>query len=162
MKLDNQRNTYRIWLSRLVMTIVFTLIILGIVFLPWFDETEFWLTKYHVAIFISAIYIIVNWVNYMKRPYYVSYNDQGDMLVVRYYPNSIFTSRKHSIEIPKQQFVKYELKPFFFGSQHWLILHQNFRGKVVAYPRISLSAMDKEDREKMLLSLDKYATKSNN
>lgn len=156
MKIDNQRNTYRIWLSRLVMTIVFTLIILGIVFLPWFDETEFWLTKYHVAIFISAIYIIVNWVNYMKRPYYVSYNDQGDTLVVRYYPNSIFTSRKNSIEIPKQQFVKYELKPFLFKTQHWLILHQNFRGKVVAYPRISLSAIDIEDRQKMFQSLEKY------
>lgn len=160
MKLDNQRNTYRIWLSRLVMTIVFTLIILGIVFLPWFDETEFWLTKYHVAIFISAIYIIVNWVNYMKRPYYVSYNDQGETLVVRYYPNSIFTSRKNSIEIPKKQFVKYELKPFFLKSQHYMILHQNFRGKVVAYPRISLSAMDKQDREKMLQSLDKYTSQS--
>jgi len=160
MKLDNQRNTYRIWLSRLVMTIVFTLIILAIVFLPWFDETEFWLTKYHVAIFISAIYIIVNWVNYMKRPYYVSYNDQGDMLVVRYYPISMFTSRKNSIEIPKQHFVKYELKPFFLKSQHYLILNQNFRGKVVPYPRISLSAMEKKDREKMLLSLDKYTSKA--
>ena len=160
MKFDNQRNTYRIWLSRLVMTVVFSLIILAIVFLPWFNETEFWLTKYHVAIFISAIYIIVNWVNYMKRPYYVSYNDQGDKLVMRYYPISMFTSRKNSIEIPKQHFVKYELKPFLFKTQHYLILHQNFRGKEVAYPCISLSAMDKEDREKMLLSLDKYATQA--
>ena len=157
MKIDNQRNTYRVWLSRLVMSMVFALIILAIVFLPWFDETEFWLTKYHVAIFISAIYILVNWVNYMKRPYYVSFNDQGEMLVVRYYPVSMFTSRKHSIEIPKKQFVKYELTPFFLKSQHYLILHQNFRGKVAAYPRISLSAMEKEDREKMLQSLDKYS-----
>ncbi|MBE9518487.1 MAG: hypothetical protein IMY68_07945 [Bacteroidetes bacterium] len=158
MKLDNQKNTYRIWLSRLVMTVVFSLIILAIVFLPWFDETEFWLSKYHVAIFISAIYIIVNWVNFLKRPYFISYDDQGDKLVVRYYPVSMFTSRKNSIEIPKQQFVKYELKPFFLKSQHWLILHQNFRGKVVAYPRISLSAMDKQDREKMLESLKKYTS----
>ena len=160
MLIDNQRNTYRVWLSRLVMTTVFALIILAIVFLPWFEESEFWLTKYHVAIFISAIYIIVNWVNYMKRPYYVSYNDQGDKLVVRYYPISMFTSRKNSIEIPKQHFVKYELKPFFLKSQHYLILHQNFRGKVVAYPQISLSALDKEDRDKMLESLDKYATQA--
>jgi len=157
MKFDNQRNTYRIWLSRLVMTVVFSLIILAIVFLPWFDESEFWLSKYHVAIFISAIYIIVNWINYLKRPYFVSYSDQGEMLVVRYYPVSMFTSRKHSIEIPKKQFVKYELKPFFFRSQYYLILHQNFRGKVAAYPRISLSAMEKEDREKMLASLSKYS-----
>jgi len=160
MLIDNQRNTYRVWLSRLVMTTVFALIILAIVFLPWFDESEFWLTKYHVAIFISAIYIIVNWVNYRKRPYYVSYNDQGDKLVVRYYPISMFTSRKNSIEIPKQHFVKYELKPFLFKTQHYLILHQNFRGKIVAYPQISLSALDKEDREKMLESLDKYATQA--
>jgi hypothetical protein len=139
------------------MTIVFSLIILAIVFLPWFDETKFWLSKYHVVIFISAIYIIVNWINFLKRPYFVSYNDQGEMLLVRYYPVSMFTSRKHSIEIPKKQFVKYELKPFLFKTQHYLILHQNFRGKVANYPRISLSAMEKEDREKMLASLSKYS-----
>ena len=156
MKIDNQRNTYRIWLSRLVMTIVFTLIILLIVFLPWFDETEFWLSKYHVAIFISVIYILINWINYLKRPNFVSYSDQGEMLVVRYYPVSMFTSRKNSIEIPKTQFVKFELQPFLLKSQHYLILFQNFRGKVVPYPRISLSAMEKEDREKMLKSLEKY------
>ena len=156
MNIDNQKNTYRIWLSRLVMTIVFSLIILAIVFLPWFDETEFWLSKYHVAIFISAIYIIVNWINFLKRPYFVSYNDQGEKIVVRFYPVSMFTNRKNSIEIPKQHFVKYELKPFLFKTQHYLILHQNFRGKAVVYPQISLSALDKEDREKMLESLEKY------
>jgi len=160
MKVDNQRNTYRIWLSRLVMTVVFTLIILLIVFLPWFDETEFWLTKYHVAIFISAIYILINWINYLKRPNFVAYSDQGEMLIIRYYPVSMFTSRKNSIEIPKTQFVKYQLQPFFLKSQHYLILFQNFRGKVVPYPRISLSAMEKEDREKMLDSLEKYVSKA--
>ena len=162
MLIDNQRNTYRVWLSRLVLTIVFALIILAIVFLPWFDESENWLTKYHVAIFISAIYIIVNWINFLKRPYFVSYNDQGEKIVVRFYPVSMFTNRKNSIEIPKQHFVKYQLKPFLLKTQHYLILHQNFRGKLVAYPRISLSAMEKKDREKMLASLDKYATQSSN
>jgi hypothetical protein len=158
MKVDNQRNTYRIWLSRLVMTIVFTLTILLIIFLPWFGESQFWLTKYHVAILISAIYIAVNLINYLKHPYFVSYNDQGEMLVVRFYPVSMFTSRKNSIEIPKQQFVKYELKPFLFRTQHWLILVQNFRGKEAKYPYVSLSALEKKDREKILESLDKYTS----
>jgi hypothetical protein len=160
MKIDNQRNTYRIWLSRLVMTTVFALVILLLVFVSWFDNLESGITKYHIVILISVVYLAINWLNYLKRPYFVSYNDQSDMLVVRYYPISMFTSRKHSIEIPKQQFVKYELKPFLFKSQHYLILHQNFRGKVAPYPRISLSAMEKEDREKMLQSLEKYAAKA--
>ena len=156
MKIDNQRNTYRIWLSRLVMTTVFALVILLLVFVSWFDNLESGITKYHIVILISVVYLAINWLNYLKRPYFVSYNDQSDMLVVRYYPISMFTSHKHSIEIPKQQFVKYELKPFLFKSQHYLILHQNFRGKVAPYPHISLSAMEKEDREKMLQSLEKY------
>ena len=160
MKVDNQRNTYRIWLSRLVMTTVFAMAILLLVFVSWFDNLESGITKYHIVILISVVYLAINWINYLKRPYFVSYNDQSEMLVVRYYPVSMFTSRKHSIEIPKQQFVKYELKPFLFKSQNYLILHQNFRGKVAAYPRISLSAMEKEDREKMLQSLEKYIQKN--
>jgi len=157
MKIDNQKNTYRIWLSRLVMTIVFALIILVLVFVSWFDELESGITKYHLMILISVVYVAINWINYIKRPFFVSYSDQGEMIVARYYPVSMFTSRKNSIEIPKKQFVKYELKPFLLKSQHYLILYQNFRGKVANYPRISLSAMDKEDREKMLQSLGKYA-----
>ena len=46
---------------------------------------------------------------------------------------------------------------FFFKSQNYLILHQKFRGKIATYPRISLSALDKADREKMLQSLGKYS-----
>jgi len=157
MKIDNQKNTYRIWLSRLVMTIVFALIILVLMFVSWFDDLDSGITKYHLIIVISGVYVLVNWINFLKRPYFVSYSDQGEMIVFRYYPVSMFTSRKNSIEIPKKQFVKYELKSFLLRSQHYLILHQNFRGKVAAYPRISLSAMEKQDREKMLQSLDKYS-----
>jgi hypothetical protein len=156
MKIDNQRNTYRIWLSRLVMTIVFALLILLLVFVSWFDQLESGITKYHLIILISVVYLGINWINYLKHPFFVSYSDQGEMLMVRYYPVSMFTSRKNSIEIPKQQFVKYELRPFLFKSQHYLILYQNFRGKVASYPRISLSAMEKEDRQRMLQSLDTY------
>lgn len=159
MKIDNQRNTYRIWLSRLVMTIVFALVILVLVFVAWFDNLESGITKYHMIILISSIYLVINLVNFLKSPYFVSYNDHGETIVLRYYPLSMFTSRKHSIEIPKKQFVKHKIKPFLFGTQQKLILIQNFRGKEAKYAPISLSAMDKEDRRKMLQSLDSFTAK---
>ena len=159
MKIDNQKNTYRIWLSRMVLTVVFALIILILVFIPWFDNPESPIGKYHLIILVSVIYVAINWINYLKRPYFVSYSDKGEKIVVRYYAVSMFTNRKNSIEIPKKQFVRYELLPFLMKSQQYLVLYQNFRGKVVPYPRISLSAMEKEDREMMLASLSKYAGK---
>jgi hypothetical protein len=156
MKIDNQRNTYRIWLSRLIMTTLFALIIVVLLFVPWFDNPDSGFTKYHIMIIVCGMYLIINLINYLKRPYFVSFSDQGEMLVIRYYPVSMFTSRKNSIEIPKQQFLKYELKPFLLGTQHYLILHQKFRGKEARYPLISLSALEKEDRQSLLQSLDKY------
>jgi hypothetical protein len=157
MKIDNQRNTYRIWLSRLVMTMVFALVILVLIFVSWFDNLDSGITKYHIIFLISSIYLLINLINYLKRPYFVSYSDQGEKIVVRYYPVSMFTSRKNSIEIPKQQFVKFELKPFLFNTQHKLILVQNFRGKEARYAPISLSALDKKDRKKIVQSLEGYA-----
>ncbi len=159
MKVDNQRNTYRIWISRLIMTMVFALVILLLIFIPWLDNLATGITKYHLMILISVIYVGINWINFMKRPNFVSYSDEGEMIVVRYYPLSMFTSRKHSIEIPKKQFVKFELKPFLFSTQQKLILVQNFRNKEAKYPPICLSALDKEDKEKMLESLGKYIHK---
>jgi hypothetical protein len=78
--------------------------------------------------------------------------------VMRYYPISLFTSRKNSIEIPKSQFIKYEIKPFLLGTQKWVILYQNFRNKEAKYPPVSLSAVDRKDREKILSSLEKHKT----
>ncbi|HER09211.1 MAG TPA: hypothetical protein ENO20_09915 [Bacteroides sp.] len=158
MKIDNQRNTYRIWISRLVMAIVFTLAIIVILFLPWFEGEDVRISKYHLIIAIALVYIIINLVNYLKVPYFVSYSDQGEMIVLRYYQMSLFTSRKHSIEIPKKQFVKFELQDFLFGTQQKIILYQNFRKKVAKYPPISLSAVDKADRKKIIDSLSGYMT----
>lgn len=159
MKVDNQKNTYRIWIRRLTLTIVFTLAIIILIFIPWFDKPDLWLSEFHAMIFLAAVYVVISIFNTMKIPYFVSYNDHGDMIVMRYYPLSLFNSKKNSIEIPKQQFVKYELKPFFFGRYQKIILFQHFRNKVVGYPPISFSALDEEDKSRILASLQKYMRK---
>ena len=156
MRINNQKYTYKIWLRRLIMAISFTMAILVLVLAPWFSNPELKLTEYHIIIFIAVIYVGLNIFNSGKKPCFVSYSDHGDMLVIRYYPLSLFNSKKHSIEIPKQQFVKYELKPFFFGRHHKIILYQHFRNKVVSYPPISLSALEEEDRSQIIASLQKY------
>lgn len=156
MKLDNQRNTYRIWISRLVTAIVFTLVIVLIIFIPWFDEADSTFGKYSLIIIIATIYIVINIYNYLKHPFFISYSDHGEMIVLRYYPLSLFTARKHSIEIPKKQFIKYELKSFLLGREQKIILYQNFRDKIAKFPPISLSALDQNSRKQLLDSLDKY------
>jgi hypothetical protein len=156
MQIDNQRNIYKIWIRRMVMAIVFTLLILILIFIPWFEDQDFWLSKYHLIILVAVVYLLISIINYLKVPYFFSYSDKGDMIIVRYYSLSMFTSQKNSIEIPKKSFVKYELKKFFLGRYQKIILYQHFRGRVVPYQPISLSAVDEEDRIRILASLQKY------
>ena len=96
MKVDNQKNTYRIWIRRLTMTIVFTLAIIILIFIPWFDTPDLPVNEFHVMILVAAIYIAISILNTMKIPYFVSYDDHGEMIVMRYYPLSLFNSKKHS------------------------------------------------------------------
>jgi hypothetical protein len=158
MKIDNQRNIYRIWIRKLVFTIVFTIAILAIVFLNIFDQPDAPITKYHLVIAISVVFIIFSIIGYMRNPYYFYFDDTNDVLVFRYYPVGLFNSRKNTIQIPKQHFVKFETKKFFLGTEEQIILHQLYRKKVAKYKPISLSAVDKADREKLKNVLARYAS----
>ncbi|MEX0983381.1 MAG: hypothetical protein WD577_09945 [Bacteroidales bacterium] len=159
MKIDNQKNIYRIWLRKMAFTIVFTASIITVMFLKVFDHPESPITKYHVIIAISAVFIIISTIGVLRNPYYFYFDDSKDMLVFRYYPVGIFNSKKNSVQIPKQQFVKYEIVKYFFGMEEKLILYQNYRNKVAKYPPITLSAVDKADREKLKRALQNYSGK---
>lgn len=157
MKIDNQKNIYRIWLRKLVSTIVFTIAILAIVFLDILDQPDAAFTKYHLVIAISVVFIVFSIYGYLRNPYYFYFDDINEVLVFRYYPAGLFNSRKNTIQIPKQHFVKFETTKFFFGMEEKLILHQLYRKKVAKYKPISLSAVDKADREKLKAVLTRYS-----
>jgi hypothetical protein len=156
MQIDNQKNIYRVWLRRMIMAIAFTVLIVILLFVPWFDDPEVRISEFHVIAAIALVYVGINVFLSFKQPHFISYNDKGDMIVFRYYPLSLFNSKKHSIEIPKQHFVKYELTPFFLGMHQKIVLYQHYRERVVGYPPIPLSALDTADREQLLASLEKY------
>ena len=157
MKLDNQRNIYRIWLRKMVFTILFTAAVIVVMFVVPFEEDGEGLNKYHLIIAISVVFIILSVIGIYRNPYYFYFDDRHDTLVFRYYPSALFNSRKNSVQIPKQNFVKYETQKFFMGREEKLILHQHFRNKVAKYPPISLSAVDKEDVVKLKKALDHYS-----
>jgi hypothetical protein len=159
MKIDNQKNIYRIWLRKMVYTIVFTGSILGVLFLNIFDGADAAFTKYHVIILIAAIFIVISVIGVMRNPYYFYFSDSKDVLEFRYYPVGIFNSKKNSAQIPKQHFIKFETEKFFFGLEEKLILYQSYRNKVAKYPPISLSAVDATDRENLKKALQNYSRK---
>ncbi len=157
MQIDNQRNVYRVWLRKLIITIIFVLFIIALVFINLFDNPDSSITKYHVAIAISIVYIVISLIGTFRNPYYFHFHDTTDMLIIRYYPVGLFNHKKNSIEIPIQQFVKFEIEKFFLGTEEKLIVYQNYRKKIAKYPPISLSAVDRADRDRLKVVLTRYS-----
>ncbi len=157
MNIDNQRNVYRVWLRKLIITILFVIFIIALVFINLFDDPNSAITKYHIAIAISVVYIIISLIGMFRNPYYFHFHDTTDMLVIRYYPVGLFNHKKNSIEIPIQHFVKFEIKKFFLGTGEKLIIYQNYRKKVAKYPPISLSVVDRTDRDRLKVVLTRYS-----
>lgn len=157
MKIENQKNVYRIWLSKMIITIVFTLGVVVFMFIKQGNPEEVVINKYYFVAALALVYLLVNLVRSMRNPYYLEFDDNGDVLIFRNYPISIFNSRKNSFEIPKQQFVKYEIQKYFFRLEEKLIIYQLYRNKVAKYPPIPLSAVNREDRRKLKETLDKYS-----
>lgn len=158
-KIDNKKNIYRIWLRKLLFTIIFTAAVIAVMFLEVFDNADTRITRYHLIIAISLIFIVISIIGVMRNPYYFYFDDMSDVLVFRYYPVGLFNSRKNSLQIPKQHFIKFETVKFFFGLEEKIILYQLYRNKVAKYPPISLSTLSKEEREKLKNTLHRYTQK---
>ena len=154
MKIENKKETYRIWLQKFVATVIFTPLVIVFSFANYFDEPFLGMDRAWLIIIVTFLYLVVIVYHHLRNPYFVFYSDHGDKLKLRYYPVRAFNKKKNSIEIPKDRFVKFETEKTFFGEK--LILYQKFNKGVGKYPAVSLSGMSPEDRNKIKASLSRY------
>ena len=156
MKLDNRKNTYRIWIAKFLSTIFLTLMIVAIGYTNYFKTPVLGIDKTWYLLALAFFYGSLTLYNILLKPNFVAFSDNGDKIVLRYYPTRIFNQKKNSIEIPKQSFISWEIKKFFFGTCEMLYVYGKFKSKIAKYPGISLSAVNRNDREKIKSALNVY------
>ncbi|MEZ5070161.1 MAG: hypothetical protein R2751_04110 [Bacteroidales bacterium] len=159
MNLENKKRTSKIWNRRLVLILLLALLVVGLLFLPWVEANDPAQDRYWAVGGLALMYVAFTVLQSLRNPHYLFFSDNEEKLIFRFYPLSIFKTRKQAIEIPKSQFISYETAPFLLGTQQNLILYQRFRNKITHYPPISLSAVDRADRKKLFEVLDGYKKK---
>ncbi len=88
---------------------------------------------------------------------YVSYSDEGDTIIFRYFTAGVVGGKKNSVEINKKTFSGFKTDSRYFGLIQSITLFQQFNEGVAKYPPIYLSALKREDRAKIIRSLKVYA-----
>jgi hypothetical protein len=149
MKFQNRKNTTAIWLNKFILTLVFMLLIILIVFVRWFNNPVLGIERIYWIFITLGVWLFIAGFQNLKQPCYIYFEDTADRLIIRYYPLRIINQKKNAIEINKKAFVKFETVKFFWGLHEKLIIYQRLKNGVAKYPAVSLSAVNKKDIEKI-------------
>jgi hypothetical protein len=155
MVIDIHRTAIRMRLRGLFTAFLFSIIILSILLIDFFNETHFGITKAYLILFISVIYMILIVYNYLKDYYYIYFNDESNMILFRYYSMRPLSQTKRSIEIPRGSLVRYEIKTSSFGISTKLILYQKAKAGVYKYTPVSISALSSHEKDQLIQALNR-------
>jgi hypothetical protein len=111
------------------------------------------------TIIFAAIWIFTASLPTALKRQYISYSDDGELIVFRYFTAGIIGGRKNAVEIDKKTFAGYKTETRFFGLYSSITLYQNFTKGMAKYPPIYTSALNKKEKAKIFGSLDQYSPK---
>lgn len=110
------------------------------------------------TLILVAIYLIIAFLPMILNYQYVYYSDDTEKIIFRYFTAGIVGGRKNTVEIDKRTLSGYEIVPELFGLRQKITLFQRFNEGVAKYPPFYISALSKEERAKMVKSLNLYST----
>lgn len=113
------------------------------------DDT-FW------TVILSTIWLILAFMPMVLNYQFISYSDEGDYIVFRYFTAGIVGGKKNSVEINKTSFRGYKTETRFFGLIQSIILFQKIQKEIAKYPPVYISALTREEKEKVIKSLNLY------
>jgi hypothetical protein len=85
---------------------------------------------------------------------FISFSDEGDYIIFRYFTAGIVGGKKNSVEINKTSFSGYKIETRFFGLIQIITLLQKVQGGIAKYPPVYISALTKEEKTKVIKSLN--------
>ena len=111
------------------------------------------------TLILVGIYLLVAFFPMFLNYQFIFFSDDGEKIVFRYFYAGVIGGRKNSVEINKRSFSGYKTESRFFGLIQSITLFQQFKEGVAKYPPVYISALTREERAKVLRSLNSYIPK---
>ena len=109
------------------------------------------------TIILIGIWVILALIPIFLNYQYISYSDEGEFLIFRYFTAGIVGGKKNSVEINKTTFSGYNKETRFFGLIESITLFQKFQQGVAKYPPVYISALSRIEKDKVMKSLNMYS-----
>ena len=160
MKIENEKIVERVQALKVLYAVIIITII-GVFFttsLEQYTIKYIGLSKGGIALVLGLAYLAFYFYHLLAKTSYLFYSDDGNKIIVRFYLLRPINPKKNSIEIVKNQFLKYTIvrKPL----TEEVVIYQKSGGQILKYPPFSISALKKDDKKKLFESLDLYVQDS--
>lgn len=147
MKLDNKSRAGRIKLF--YMLIPFLIVTSAALIYLVGDSKDFiWAVLGGVTLLVFFVLMFV------FKFYYIIFYAGPDKVQLKYKSMSPFPSQNSSVQIKSEQFHDYKITHSLLGIKKNIVLFLNTPGGVAAFPKISISALKKEEIDKIAKALD--------
>ncbi len=156
MTFDNAKMIISLRLKLLVATILFLAYILlaypaRVIMFPLLGISEIVWT-----IVLTALYVLVVFQPMLLNYQYIYFSDDGENIILRFFPAGIFGKKKNSVEISKQTFLGYHIDKKAFGMMQSITLYQKLKQGRAKYPPVFISSLKKAEKQKIIRALDNY------
>jgi len=156
MIIENKKTTIRIYLYKMIQATVTVVLLIGIMVSGWFERDVLGISKYQWIIIVTMVYILLIILARLRKLNYFYFNDEGDKILIRYYPIHPLVQKKKAIQVPKIGLAGYDFRISMGGLKKVIIIRQKVKGKVAAYPPIGVSSLKTNELELLEKQLDKY------
>jgi hypothetical protein len=109
------------------------------------------------TVILVLIWIVLAILPMVLNYQFISYSDEGDFIIFRYFTAGITGGKKNSVEINKSTFSGYKVETRFFNLIQSITLFQKLPQGVAKYPPIYISALSVVEKSKIIKSLNTFA-----
>lgn len=156
MVFDNKKTTMRIYLWKMVQTIITVALLMVILISGWFEKDVLGIPKYQWVILVALAYLVLVVFARVRQLNFFYFSDEGDRILIRYHPIRPHIQKKSAIQIPKIGLAGYDIRSSLLGLKKVIILKQSVKGKVATYPPIGITALSSKEIDLLEKHLDKY------
>jgi hypothetical protein len=112
------------------------------------------------TLILVAVYLFMAFLPMILNYQFIFFSDDSKKLVFRYFSSGIVGGKKNSIEIDKRSFYGFKLEKKLFGLIQSITLLQKFQEGVAKYPPVYISALSREEKDRIIKSLNSCTTPS--
>ncbi len=157
MTIENSKAIINLRIRLFAVTVIFIVYIILAYFVKVIKFPILGLTDTWFTIILTGLYLTYLLYPMFLSYQYIYYSDEGEKIIFRYFTAGFIGGKKNSIEIDKRLYAGFRYEKKLFGLIQNITLLQHVKGGIAEYPTVNIRPMKKEERNKILYSLNQYA-----